>query len=219
MIIRATLGVWLAAVVVSACSGSDTMLGTILESSGPATSFELDDQFGEPVALADYDGKVVALTFLYTYCPDICPVVAGHLKRTHQMLGDDADEVAFVAVSVDPVRDTVEEAYGYSEKWDMLHKWAFLVGEEEQLAPIWEAYYIDPAIDDRAQGDVLAEVDAGGSEHGSAGTLRRDIASEFLVSHSAPVYLIDRDGLMRVVFTLPFDPSDLAHDIRLLVSE
>ena len=102
--IRAALGVWLIAVLVSACSRSDTMLGMVLESSDAALSFELQDQFGELVALADYGGKVVALTFLYTYCPDICPVVAGHLQRTHQMLGDDSGEVAFVAV----VRSHVE---------------------------------------------------------------------------------------------------------------
>ena len=193
------------------------MLGTVLESSEPAPSFRLQDQFGRSVALGDYSGKVVALTFLYTYCLDICPIVAGHLQRTHQMLGDGAREVAFVAVSVDPVRDTVDAAYDYSQKWGMLHNWSFLVGDEERLSPVWKGYYIAPTVDDRVRSDALAEADVDRGEHGSVGALRRDMASEYLVSHSAPVYLIDRAGLMRVIFTLPFDPADLAHDIRLLL--
>ncbi len=51
----------------------------------------------------------------------------------------------FVAISVDPERDTVERVHEYTESWGMLDKWSFLVGAEETLRPIWKGYYLDPA--------------------------------------------------------------------------
>ena len=54
-------------------------------------------------------------------------------------------------------------------------------------------------------------------ERGSAKGLRRDVDARYTVSHSAPVYLIDRDGRMRVLFTSPLDPQNIVHDIRLLL--
>src|SRR5579872_4038648 len=40
----------------------------------PAYDFRLTDQDGRPVALTDFRGKSVALTFLYVHCPDVCPL-------------------------------------------------------------------------------------------------------------------------------------------------
>ena len=136
--------------VPAACSGLEpTFRGTVLTSNSPAPPFELENQFGQRVSLSDYKGEVLLLTFLYTSCPDICPLTTSHLRDAHEMLGDDADGVDFVAISVDPERDTVEEAYSYSQKWGMTDTWDFLVGERQQLSPIWKAYYLDPAIGDR----------------------------------------------------------------------
>jgi len=194
------------------------MRGTVLMASDPAPRFELQDQFGRPVALADYDGRVVALTFLYTSCRDVCPVVTGHLKQTHEMLGDDVGRVGFVVVSVDPDRDNVQQAYAYSQQWNMLQKWAFLVGGQQELEPIWADYYVDPTIDARSHGEVGEDTaHATGPRRGRDGALPDATASKYEISHSAPVYLIDRRGLLRVLFTPPLDPVDIAHDIKLLL--
>lgn len=211
---------WVAAcllvVVTAACSRQDAMVGTVLSSSEPAAPFELRDQFGEPAALADYSGQVVVLTFLYTYCPDICPAATHRLRQTHELLGDDDDRVEFVAISVDPARDTVERAHAYSQDWGMLERWAFLTGDEQELSPIWEAYYVDPTIDRESEaGAGTAQVN--GSPKGAADSLRRAVQARYEISHSAPVYLIDRQGLMRVLFTPPLEPDDIAHDIRVLL--
>ena len=65
----------------SACASTDEpLLGTVLTTSDPAPPFRLHDHFGQQVALSDFDGRVVLLTFLYTYCQDVCPMVAGHLR-------------------------------------------------------------------------------------------------------------------------------------------
>lgn len=200
-----------AIMIVGACSQPDSPLGTVLKNADPAPNFQLRDQFDRPVALDDYRGKVVALTFLYTYCPDICPAVTDQLKKAHGMLDADLD-VAFLVVSVDPERDTVESAHEYSTKWGMLDKWAFLVGSEPELAPIWKSYYLDPVRDDDLHERAPANTPTAGVD-----ALRRDIATAYTLSHVAPVYLIDAEGRMRVLMTPPLDPEAIAHDIRLLL--
>ena len=218
LLVWVVVGAALLALAASACLSTDPMMGTVLKSSDPAPSFELRDQFNRPVTLADHRGDVVLLTFLYTYCPDICPIVTSHLREIDRKLGDDASQVALVAVSVDPRRDTVERAHAYSEEWGMLDRWAFLVGDDEELAPIWKAYYLSPSIDDHAGsdgGEITEQVES--AQRGSVGGLHNETANKYTVTHSAPVYLIDRQGLMRVLFTLPFDPDAVVHDIRLLL--
>ena len=190
------------------------MLGTVLSSSNPAPDFELTDQFGQPIALSSYGGKVVLLTFLYTYCPDICPIVTSHLRDAHEMLGDDAGDVAFLAVSVDPARDTVEQAHAYSIRWRMLDRWAFLVGNEEALSAVWDDYYLEPSVDGQSNGDAEASQTA---HDGGVDGVQQEVEARYTVTHSAPVYLIDGEGRMRVLFTPPLDPEAIVHDIRLLL--
>ena len=211
------LGLGASLLVLAACSSSEAFQGTELTAASPATPFELQNQFGQRVSLTDYKGEVVLLTFLYTSCPDVCPIVTSQLRDTHAMLGDDASDVAFIAVSVDPERDSVEAARAYSERWDMANSWDFLVGDKEQLSPIWQAYYVDPSPDHRPAGNGVQSIEEDGQRHSGVDTLVEDITSRYLVIHSAPVYLIDREGIMRVVFTLPFEPEAVAHDIRLLL--
>ena len=199
----------------TACSKAEPMLGTVLTAADPAPPLQLTDQFGQTVALSDYRGKVVVLAFLYTYCPDICPIVASHLKQAHQMLGDQAAQVGFVAISVDPERDTVERVHAYLDERGVLDDWTFLVGGQEELSPIWQAYYIAPTVDDQPAAEATPH--SGEEDTGGVHALQQDLAVKYTVSHAAPVYLIDREGVMRVLFTLPFDPDDLVHDIRLLL--
>jgi protein SCO1/2 len=202
-----------------ACSGVEPFSGTPLSSANPAAPFELENQFGRPVKLSDHRGKVVLLTFLYTSCPDVCPITASHIKQAYDLLGGSVDGVAFLAVSVDPEGDSTEDALAFSEKWEMARNWDYLVGDREHLAPIWNNYYIDPAVDDR-HSDAETQVAQGSdASDGGAGAPDEDIAATRLVIHSPPVYLIDREGLMRVVFTLPFEPAALAHDLEILLSE
>ena len=205
-----TLGAALLAPILIACSGPglEPFQGTEITSPGVAQPFELENQFGRRVGLSDYRGQVVVLTFLYTNCPDVCPLTTSLLRDTYDLLGEDSEEVALMAVSVDPERDSVETAYRISERWEMLDKWDFLVGDRDTLSEIWGAYYLDPAV---------SAQDGGHAERGAAGDLKGDVSTSYLVVHSAPVYLIDREGMTRSLFTLPFEPEALAHDVRLLL--
>ena len=198
-----------------ACGTQEELLGTELDPPGEAADFQLQDQFGATATLAALRGRVVVLTFLYTNCPDICPVVAGHLRDAHEMLQDDADGVTMLAITVDPERDTAESALAYSRRWQMENDWSFLVGPRESLEPVWSAYYLQPSADHIEQRPRTSAAEA--PKRGGPATPRESFTETYLVSHSAPIYLIDREGKLRVLHTLPFEPEALVHDIRILL--
>ncbi len=190
--------------------------GTRLTAGESAPSFELADQFGRAAESGDYRGRVVLLTFLYTHCPDVCPIVTGQLRKASEALEDEASEIAIVAVSVDPERDTVEAALDYSDKWRMSDRWEYLVGSRNELREVWAAFYVDPVEID-LKGESGEAQTGGDPPAGSVDALRQDLRERYLVTHSAPVYLIDREGVMRVVFTPPLDVDAMVHDVRLLL--
>ena len=198
-----------------ACAGPpsrDDFKGTALNGDVQAADFQLTDQFGNPTSLEDFSGKVVLLTFLYTECPDVCPIVANHLRDASRLLADDAPDTAIVVVSVDPVRDSVDAALAYSERWEMTDGWTYLVGDEDALRPVWTAYYIDPYI----HGPGKNAATAAPTRQAPAGGVSALVEASGRIIHSAPIYIIDADGIMRVAFTLPLQPEDLVHDVRLL---
>ena len=78
-----------------------------LPTIGPAPSFSLVSQDGNPVSLSDFRGKVLAVTFIYTSCPDICPLLTQRLAQVQDGLGTDfGPRIAFVSITVDPENDT-----------------------------------------------------------------------------------------------------------------
>ena len=212
----------IAALAVVACGTSDTaqepsaeFLGTTLNPPQRAADFTFTDQFGDEVSLSEHRGSVVILTFLYTYCPDVCPIVASHLTDVHELLSsrsDGGDDVSIMAVSVDPERDTVERAHEYSRQYGMLDGWAYLVGSQEDLSETWADYYVAPAplVADSLDADPL-------EGDGSIDSFVEQIAAAYTVNHQTPIYLIDRDGMIRTLFTLPFDPEDVVADVRTLL--
>lgn len=95
----------------------------------PAPAFDLHDADGHAVSLADFRGKVVVLNFIYTSCPDICPLESERVAALQRMINptDLRDRVRFVSVTADPVRDTpdVIKAYGVAHGLDPA-TWFFL---------------------------------------------------------------------------------------------
>ncbi len=108
-------------------TNGDSSQGTDL-GGVPAPDFRLTDQFGKPVSLSQFRGKPVVLTFLYTHCPDVCPLIAEQLHSVMLDLGKDAQRVGVLAVSVEPKRDTVAAALTFSQAHHMTTYWHFLVG-------------------------------------------------------------------------------------------
>lgn len=196
-----------------------SFFGTVIEDRRPAPEFRLTDQFGNAVSMRqEGEDAVVVLTFLYTYCPDICPIVAQHIRSIQQSLNGDAANVEILVVSVDPERDTVERAMEYSEDWGMTPHWTFLVGSEDELRPVWEAYAIAVSVDGEGLAGETSTARTDG-EAGGVNALRSEIASRYSVTHQAPIYLIDREWRIRLLHTLPIDPMEVVADIRTLLRE
>ena len=207
--------------ILAACAGPDAdaeFNGTVLRNQNAevAPDFTLTNQSGQPASMADFRGSVVVLTFLYTNCPDVCPIVTSQLREAEELLELDANEARFIAVSVDPDRDTVQSARDYLDKWKLSENWHFLVGERPALEEVWKNYYIDPAVTDH---DPLESSQASPTPKpgGALNALSAEITQRYLVVHSTPVYLIGRDGRRRVVFTPPLEPEKVAADIQKLL--
>ena len=200
-------------------SGGYPFGGTALNEDAPAPDFVLTDQFGDSVRLSEMRGRAVALSFIFANCPDVCPIVTTQLKRLYDELGADADSVEFVFVSVDPERDDPRTAARYLERWGMADKWRYLTGDRAELEPIWKAYYIAPVIEDADAARTVSAASSPKPSGGAIDALRAGIAERYTVIHSAPVYLIDREGTRRAVFTPPLDASEMAGDVRALLGD
>jgi protein SCO1 len=172
----------------TASSTSTGLQGTNLGNT-PASDFRLTDQFGKPVALSQFKGKPVVLTFLYTNCPDQCPLTAEKLHTTLQDLGKDAQNVGIIAVSTDPAKDNTAAALKFSQEHNMQGYWHYLVGTHATLAPIWSAYHI------YAQ------------------------PQQQTVNHSLGLFLIDKQGHQRIFLDNSFEPTVLANDLQILMKE
>ena len=169
--------------------------------SGPGTAlrrdlapdFRLMDQSGAAVALSDFRGKPVVLTFLYTACPDFCPLTASKLRQMLEGLGGGAADVAVLAVSVDPKRDDQAAAYEFSSRHRLLgYNWHYLTGSEAELTQVWRSYGIGQ--------DYMAAPGLGPPAEG--------------VVHTDALYVIDAQGHKRTLLRSDFDPAWLAAYLR-----
>jgi protein SCO1 len=183
---RAVRCLWLLALVASACAPA-TLAGTDLGATN-APDFTLTDGVtGRAVTLSAQRGQVVALTFLYTSCPDVCPLTATRFRATQSELQGDAGRVTFIAVSVDPDGDTPQAVQAFSAAHGLASNWFYLVGGRAQLVPVWASYGI-------------------GVQAGST-----------TVTHNDAVYLIDRSGRERVLLHSEDLATDLTNDVRALL--
>lgn len=166
-----------------------------------APDFTLTDHVGREIKLTTLRGKPVVLTFIYTNCPDVCPIITAKLNQTLQLLGPDASKVEIVAITVDPERDTPARAKQFSEQQGIGDKWHFLTADSKTLQPVWDAYGVY-----QQREKALSEQQ--GTPHPDDG---------YTVAHSAPVYVIDKLGDKRLAYGgFELLPEDLVHDLRLL---
>jgi protein SCO1 len=160
---------------------------------GPAPDFALTSHDGARVTLEDFRGKAVAVTFIYTACPDYCPLLTAKMARVQDDLGADfGTRVAFVSITVDPEVDTPEALKRYAEAHGAdLGGWAFLTGEPEAIAEVTRGYGVFAAK------SVDGEVD-----------------------HTFLTSLVDPDGVLRVQYIgVRFDPDEFRRDLLSLLSE
>ncbi len=125
--------------IFAGCLGNeeaDIFYGEDISPPIPVDDFMLVDEKGDYFSMNQYEGKVVVVTFLFTRCPDICPVVSANLAFVAGELGElYGSEVEILTITVDPWTDNSSVLENYSGARDL--SWPHLTGSLDELQPIW----------------------------------------------------------------------------------
>ena len=175
--------------LLTGCSPSTVDLhGNPYQAQKPAPVFTLPSTTGADFNLDEQRGRIVLLYFGYTFCPDICPAT---LSELHQVLEDERigpDKAIVVMISVDPDRDTLYHLQEYLAHFDS--QFIGLRAEGGTLASILSAY------------GVYAEKDPDSDPE------------QYLVTHTARVFLIDTLGILRTNYTFGTPIEEIRADIQ-----
>ena len=162
-----------------------------LSPASPAPPLTLRNYLGQPVNIASYRGKAVLVTFIYTHCPDVCPLITANLRVAQALLGPAASKAQIIAVSVDSRGDTPKTVASFLAAHEMTGRMQYLIGSTPELARVWKAWGV-------------------GSE--------RDAQHPDLVEHTGLVYGISASGEVTTLYAGNLNPAEIAHDVPLLAS-
>lgn len=181
--------------------GEPALIGTYLDRQ-PAPDFTLTDHRGQTVRLGDFRGKAVALAFIYTSCPDVCPLIAENFRVAYELLPAEArGNVALLAITLDPARDTQQAL----QEFTALHRladnpsWFALRGDPETLQRVWQAYGVYPGTSP-ATPSAFGTPTVGGGE-----------------GHTDAIYIIDPEGRERVFMRSGATPQEIAANLTALL--
>ena len=166
--------------------------GTVLPQGRELPEFALTDGDGQPFGPARFQGKWSFLFFGYTHCPDVCPTTLSMLGRVRDGLMADGgiDDVQFVFVSVDPQRDSTAHLKEYVEYFDPA--FVGVTGSNEELAAFT-----------RSLGAIYIRVKGSSEEN-------------YLVDHTAAVFLIDPEGNFKALFSGPHQADKIVTGLNAL---
>jgi protein SCO1 len=163
-----------------------TFEGTEISPLHTAAPLALRDAAGRRFTLRGQRGRNVLVTFLYTHCPDVCPLIASSLNTVLRGAGKRGN-VEVLAVSVDPKGDTAKAVRAYARRMRLDPRFHYLIGSRAELRRAWTAWHVVSV--DRAPN---------------------------LVDHIAYTALVDREGNERVVYDAQVSAEHVLHDLRVL---
>jgi protein SCO1/2 len=173
-------------------SGSAKFLGAKATPPKPAPALPLKDSLGRRLSLSSLRGKAVLVTFIYTHCPDVCPLIVSHLHAVQDELGPEARRLQIVAVSTDPRGDTPKTVAAFLKTHQMTGRMRYLIGSRPQLERVWKAW------------DIVA---------------KEDPKNPDFVEHSALIYGISANGEITTLYPATFKPRQIVHDVPLLAAQ
>jgi len=191
-IVTAAMAIGVVGLLMAGSVGAAQFKGGLLTPPRPAADLTLTTQDGQEFRLSRERGKVVALWFGYTFCPDVCPTTLAELVQAQQALGKDAERLRIVFVTVDPERDTPARLREYVKAFG--GSFTAVTGSPERLAGARKAY------------GVVAR------KRVVPGT-----SATYLIDHSAFVYVVDPAGQLRLMFPFGMSIEDMVHDFKLLL--
>jgi protein SCO1/2 len=171
-------------------TGGSGLQGLILNPRKPAPPLALRNYTGGRVSLAGLHGKAVLVTFVYTHCPDVCPLIVSNLAAAQRGLGSEAGHLRILAVTVDPRRDTPAAIRTFLAARGATGRMDYLLGSRAKLRRTWKAW------------DVAVQTGP----------------NKLTDGHSAVIYGITASGRMAVVYPSNFTPQQIIHDVPLLAA-
>lgn len=157
-----------------------------------APEFELQGSNGSPLKLSQFRGKVVALAFGFTHCVRICPTTLATLAQVSAKLGPEAGRMQVVFVTVDPERDSSARLREFLALFNANFLGA--TGPNARLQVVRQAYGV---------------------------TINKEAAQDeregYEVHHSSSIFLIDREGKLRLFVPFGRSADTIVHDVKLLL--
>lgn len=180
------------ALLLSGCSESSRFVSTDLSAVEWGKDFSLTDHTGQVRRLADFRGKAVVLFFGYTQCPDVCPTTLVTMRDAMALLGEDAQRVQVLFVTLDPARDTPQLLAQYLPNFHP--SFLGLLGDDNAIAALakdFKVFYVKQP----------------GSTPGS-----------YSIDHSTSSYAYDPQGRLRLLLRHGEAPANIAADLKLLLA-
>lgn len=190
--ILAWLLILLVMIASSACqAGGDALHGSVYEPPSAAPDIVATNTSSEPFRLSEQRGGPVLLFFGYTSCPDVCPATLGKMTWVFEQLGERADRATFAFISVDPQRDSLERLERHLEHFDP--RFIGLRLEGQALQAVMDDYGVYASQSSEGDGE------------------------DYLVTHTARVFLIDAQGRLRTNYDFETPKEEILADLEHLL--
>jgi protein SCO1/2 len=163
--------------------------------------YTLTNQFGEQVSLPDdYSGKVLVVGYVYTNCPDICPMITYNMRDLQREFPGEQD-FHLISISFDPERDSPEVLHSYAESYNIdQSNWSMLTGEKSE---------VDEVLDKLGIATVKTPT-----------RFTEDNKAVYFIDHTDKVSLIDKKGQVRNHYLgSELDTETVIEDIKTLLTE
>jgi cytochrome oxidase Cu insertion factor (SCO1/SenC/PrrC family) len=172
----------------AAAANPDLDPGTSLGSRA-APDIRLVNQFGQPMSLSQFRGKVVVLAFVDSECTTVCPLTTVSMVQARELLGAAGDQVQLLGVDANPAATSVHDVMAYSQAHAMVNQWDFLTGSLAQLRAVWQAYHI------------YVQIQAG------------------QIDHTPALYVIDQRGREREIYLTTMAYASVGQEGQVLAGE
>jgi cytochrome oxidase Cu insertion factor (SCO1/SenC/PrrC family) len=155
----------------------------------PAPDFRLRNQFGQPMSLSQFRGKVVMLAFEDSECTTVCPLTTQSMLEAKQLLGPAGSQVQMLGVDANPDAISTADVLSYSRTHGLVNQWDFLTGSLADLKAAWTKYDIDVQIE---QGQI---------------------------DHTPALFVIDQQGRERKLYLTQMAYSSVGQSAQVLADE
>ena len=154
-----------------------------------APDFKLVNQFGQPMSLSQFRGRVVMLGFEDSECTTVCPLTTQSMVLAKELLGKAGNSVQLLGVDANPDAIGVSNVLAYSRVHGMTNQWDFLTGSLPQLKSVWKSY------------DIAVQVESD------------------QIDHTPALYVIDQQGVLQKVYLTQMAYSSVTQSAQVLAEE